>query len=180
MRRNSACFAVTAVLVAGCASSSVVNQQRDPIMVMLGDGSQVHYEQDVRVMTAAVPSSPITLWPALNAEYAKLKLPITQRDSAEYAVAAQNAQFNGRFDDRPMARIVDCGLTPLGSQRANAYKVWLTVASQLQPSAGGGVLRTSVTAKAQDPNSSSTAIQCGTTGVLEAEIATALGGNTSN
>lgn len=179
MRRNATCFAVAAILVAGCASSSVVNQQQDPVMLMLSDGSQLRYEKDVRVITTPIPSNPATSWPALNAEYAKLKLPITQRDSAVYAVAAQNAQFNGRFDGAPMARIVDCGLTPLGSQRANAYKVWLTVVSQLQPSASGGVLRTSVAAKAQDPNSSSSAIQCGSTGVLEVEIATALG-STSN
>jgi hypothetical protein len=180
MRRNRTCFAIAATLVAGCASSSAVNQQRDPVMVMMNDGSSIRYENDVRVITAPVPGSPTTLWPALNAEYAKLNLPITQRDSSEYALAAQNAAFNGRFGDGPMARIVDCGLTPFGSQRANAYKVWLTVVSQLQPSGSGGVLRTSVSAKAQDPNSSSSAIQCGTTGALEAEIANSLGGNTSN
>ena len=180
MRLNIAYLAVAVTLLAGCATSSSVNQSRDPIMLMLNDGSAIRYENDVRVISAPVPGTPVGMWAGLNAEYSKLNLPITQRDSAQYALAAQNAQFNGRFTDGPMSRVVDCGLTPLGSQRANSYKVWLTVVSQLQPAASGSTLRTSVTAKAQDPNSSSSAIQCGSTGALEADIARALGGNTSN
>ncbi len=180
MRVNIAYLTAAATLIAGCASNSVVNQSRDPVMLMLDNGSAIHYEQDVRVITAAVPGAPAARWAALNAEYASLNLPVTQRDSGVYALAAQNAQFNGRFAGSPMARVVDCGLTPYGSQRANAYKIWITVVSQLQPSANGSMLRTSVTAKAQDPNSSSSAIQCGSTGALEADIARALGGSTSN
>lgn len=181
MRLNTAYLGVAAaMLFAGCATSSAVNQSRDPIMLMMSDGSQLRYERDIRVISAAVPGTPVGLWPALNAEYMTLNLPVTQRDSSEYALAAQNAQFNGRFGDGPVSRVVDCGLTPLAAPRANAYKVWITVVSQLQPAASGSVLRTSVTAKAQDPNSSSSAIQCGTTGALEADIARALGGSTSN
>ena len=150
MRPHTVFISIVAAAVGGCATSSAVNPVRDPVMLMVSDGSAISYEQDIRVITANVPGTPVGLWAALNAEYAKLNLPITQRDSAEYALAAQNAQFRGRFGDGPMSRVVDCGLTPFGSPRADAYRVWLTVVSQVQASPSGSILRTSVTAKAQD------------------------------
>lgn len=163
------------VVIAGCASGTVVNQERDPVLVMVGNGAELRYNKDVRVLTSSLTGSPASLWPRLNAAFANIGLPVTERDSADYAVAAQNAQFSGRLGNSPMSRVVDCGLTTVGSQRANSYRVWLTVASQLQPSGTGTVLRTTVVAKAQDQSSSTAAVQCGTTGVLEQEIAKQLG-----
>lgn len=175
MRLTLCSLAVCTIVLTGCASGSVVNQKRDPVLVMVGSNGTLRYNTDVRVITNSIAASPATLWPGLNAAFASAGLPVTERDSAEYAVAAQNAGFNGRFENQPMSRIVDCGLTTMGSQRANSYRVWLTVASQLQPSGTGTTLRTTVAAKAQDPSSSTSSIQCGTTGVLEREIAKQLG-----
>ncbi len=174
MRMTPLSLAVCTVALIGCASSGVVNEQQDPVLVMIANGGSFRYNKDVRVITSSVDGSPATLWPRLNSTFASMGLPVTERDSTKYAVAAQNASFNGRFMNQAMSRIVDCGDTPTGS-RANAYRVWLTVVSQLQPSATGTTLRTSVTAKAQDPSSSTSSVQCGTTGVLEHEIAKQLG-----
>ena len=166
---------IIVLAIAGCATGSVVNQRQDPVTVMVGNSASLQYKQDVRVMTQDVTGTPASLWAKLNAAYSNLGLPVTARDSADFAVAAQNAQFNGRFGQNPMSRIIDCGVTPFGTQRANSYRVWLSVATQLQPSAAGTTVRTSLAAKAQDQNSSTAAVQCGSTGALEADIATALG-----
>ncbi len=175
MRLTLCRLAFCSVALAGCASSSVVNQDRDPVLVMISNGGALRYNKDVRVITTSLAGSPASLWPRLNAAYASLGLPVTERDSSEYAVAAQNAQFSGRFANEPMSRVVDCGLTPVGSQRANSYRVWLSVASQLQASGTGTTLRTTVIAKAQDQSSSTAAVQCGTTGTLEHDLAKELG-----
>jgi hypothetical protein len=176
MRILLSSLGITALALAGCATGSVVNQSGDPVMVMIGNSATpLQYRQDVRVVTLTAAGTPASLWPKLNAAYSNLGLPVTARDSTDFAVAAQNAQFNGRFGDAAMSRIVDCGVTPLGSQRANSYRVWLSVATQLQPSATGTTVRTSVAARAQDPGSSTAAIQCGSTGVVENDIGTALG-----
>jgi hypothetical protein len=175
MRLTISCIAFCTIAISGCATGSMVNQERDPVLVMVGNGTDLRYNKDVRVITADVSGSPASLWSRLNNAYASLGLPVTERDSSVYAVAAQNAQFSGRIGGGQMSLVIDCGLTTVGSQRANAYHVWLTVASQLLPSAKGSTLRTTVIAKAQDQSSSTAAVQCGTTGKLEHEIATALG-----
>lgn len=175
MHTHRSLLVITVLALAGCATGSVVNERADPVTVMVGGDGSLRYKQDVRVITQNVAGSPASLWAKLNAAYATLGLPVTQRDSAEFAVAAQNAQFSGRFGSGSMSRIIDCGLTPYGTQRANAYHVWLSVATQLQPSATGTTIRTSVGARAQDPNSSNGVLQCGSTGALEADIANALG-----
>jgi hypothetical protein len=175
MRPNRFYLALSVLALFGCASSSVVNQQQDPVLVMIGNQGGLRYSKDIRVLTTSVAGTPASLWPKLNAAYSTLGLPLTARDSTVYALAAQNAQVSGRFGSGPVSRVVDCGLTPLGTPRANAYHVWLTVATQLQPSATGTTIRTTVTGTAQDQNSSSSSTQCGTTGVLEHEIAKALG-----
>ncbi len=165
---------ITVLAIAGCASGSVVNQRQDPVMVMVGNSASLEYKQDVRVLTQNVAGTPAGLWAKLNAAYSNFGLPVTARDSADFAVAAQNAQFSGRFGQTPMSRIIDCGVTPFGTQRANSYHVWLSVATQLQASNTGTIVRTSLAAKAKDQNSSTAAVQCGSTGALEADIAAAL------
>lgn len=176
MQIRRSLFTVTVLAIAGCATGSLVNQQQDPIMVMVGSSATLQYKQDVRVLTQNVAGTPTELWAKLNAAYSNLGLPVTARDSAAFALAAQNAQFMGRIGQTPMSRIVDCGVTPFGTQRANAYRVWLSVATQLQPSSKGTTVRTSLAATARDQNSSTAPVQCGSTGALEADIAAALGG----
>jgi hypothetical protein len=169
-------FSITALAIAGCATGSLVNEQKDPVMVMVGNSAaSLQYRQDVRVVTQSAAGTPASLWAKLNAAYSDLGLPVTARDSVDFTIAAQNAQFSGRLGQTPMSRIVDCGATSFGTQRANAYRVWLSIATQLQPSSTGTTVRTSIAAKAQDPSSSTSAVQCGSTGALEADIATALG-----
>lgn len=176
MQIRRSLFTVTVLAIAGCATGSLVNQQQDPIMVMVGSSATLQYKQDVRVLTQNVAGTPAELWAKLNAAYSNLGLPVTARDSTAFALAAQNAQFMGRIGQTPMSRIVDCGVTPFGTQRANAYRVWLSVATQLQPSSKGTTVRTSLAATARDQNSSTAPVQCGSTGALEADIAAALGG----
>lgn len=175
MRITVSHLALCALAIGGCASGSVVNQNGDPLLVMVGNGADLRYYKDVRVITDSVAGSPASHWAALQAAYSNLGLPLTARDGAVFAIASQNAQFSGTFGNEPMSRIVDCGIAAVGSQRANDYRVWLTVASQLQPSGTGTTLRTSVVAKAQDQSSSTAPIQCGSTGALEAKIAKQVG-----
>lgn len=168
---------LSVVSMGGCASGTVVNQRNDPVVVMLDNGAALRYDRDIHVVTSNASGTPASLWARLNAAYSDLGLAVTSRDSADFAIGAQNAQFNGRFGKSQMSRIINCGTTPFGTERANAYRVWLTVATQLQASGTGTKVRTSIAARAQDQSSSTAAVQCGSTGALEADIAAALGAN---
>lgn len=175
MRLSLSGLTFVALGVAGCASGIVVNENRDPVLVMISSGTGIRYNRDIRVVTASLVATPAVLWPQLKAAFATLGLPVTALAGGEHALSAQNAEFNGTFDNAPMSRVVNCGLTAMGAQRANAYRVWLTVASQLQAAGTGATLRTTVVATAQDPSSSTAAVQCGSTGMLEEELAKRLG-----
>ena len=168
--------AVIALGIAGCTSGIVVNENRDPLLVMVSSGTGIRYNRDIRVVTANLSGTPAVLWPQLKAAFSALGLPVTASAGADHALSAQNAEFNGTFDKAPMSRVVNCGLTSMGAQRANAYRVWLTVASQLQAADTGSTLRTTVVATAQDPSSSTASVQCGSTGMLEEELAKRMGG----
>ena len=180
MRTRLSHLAFFTLAMAGCASGAVVSQNNDPLLVMVGNGADLRYYKDVRVISDSLPGSPNDHWAQLQAVYTNIGLPLTARDAATFAIASQNAQFNGRFDNQPMSKFVDCGIASIGSQRANDYRVWLTVASQLVPSATGTTLRTSVVSKAQDQSSSTSPVQCGTTGALESLIAKGLGSETQH
>lgn len=175
MRTSSSLLAVVVLAIVGCAGANVVAQRNDPVLVMLDDGSSVRYDRDIHVATSSATETPAALWPRLNAEYASLGLPVTSRDSADFTIASQNAQFTGFFGKNPMSRLIDCGTTPFGTERANAYRVWLTVATELRATSTGTTVRTSIASRAQDQNSSTASVQCGSTGALEAQIAAALG-----
>jgi hypothetical protein len=174
MRISVRMLVVSALAFAGCVSAGVANHDRDPILVMLGSTS-VRYNRDIHVATENLADSPATLWPQLKAAIAGMGLRVTVVDSASHLIGVQNAELNGRFEDAPVARVLDCGLTPMGTSRANAYRVWLTVGGQLQPATTGSTLRITVFGMAQDPSSSSTAVQCASTGAIESELAKRLG-----
>ncbi len=175
MRPTLSHLALCTAAICGCASGSMVNQTSDPVLVMVSNSNSLRYNKDVRVVTTHLAGTPESLWPSLQAAYTKLGLPLTSRDAAAHALASQNTQVSGRFNNAPISRVVDCGLTPLASPRADSYRVWLNVASQLQPDGTGTELRTSVVANAQDQTSSTSAVQCGTTGSIEGQIARELG-----
>ena len=175
MRISVRMLVVSALAVAGCGPAGVANHDRDPILVMLGNGTSIRYSRDIHVVTENLADSPATLWPQLKAAIAGMGLRVTIVDSASYLIGVQNAELNGRFEGAPVARVLDCGLTPMGSSGANSYRVWLTVGGQLQPATTGSTLRITVSAMAQDPSSSTTAVQCASTGAIESELAKRLG-----
>lgn len=175
MRRSLLSVAACCVALAGCGSTMAVTRTEDPILVMVTNNTSIRYNKDVRVSTSHLAGPPSTHWALLDATFTNLGLPITARDSAEHTIASQNTQLSGRFAGEPVSRVVDCGLSAYGAQRANSYHVWLTVASQLQASGTDTELRTIVVANAQDQSSSTAPVQCGSTGVIEADIAKKMG-----
>ena len=65
MHTRLSLLAVTALALAGCATASAVNQRQDPITVMIGNGSSLQYNKDVRVITNTASGTPASLWPKL-------------------------------------------------------------------------------------------------------------------
>ncbi|MDQ2890802.1 MAG: hypothetical protein M3R65_09695 [Gemmatimonadota bacterium] len=165
------------LIVTGCASGTAVTRSEDPVLVMITNNTSLRYNKDIHVATATVPGTPSSLSAKLYAAYTSLGLAVTARDTTNFTIAAQNNQLSGKFNGQPASRIVDCGATPYGAQRADAYKVWLTVATQLQPDPAGTQVRTIVVANAQDQTSSTAPVQCGSSGVIEGAIARQLGAN---
>jgi hypothetical protein len=118
--------------------------------------------------------APDRVWPALQAAYGELGLPVGAADGAAHALASGRVAVNRRFNGEPASAFLDCGRTMSGEPAADAYRVVLTVRSVLAPARGGGAteLRTSVDASARNPEGTSASpVRCASTGRLEGRIA---------
>ncbi len=106
---------------------------------------------------------------ALKAAYAQLGLNVDVYDLRASVVATQEQRLLHRFNGKPLGRFFDCGYMTTGD-RADRWYVYVSVRSDVSPTATGSVVSTLVTASAQDPSGGKTRLPCGTTGRLESAL----------
>lgn len=166
--------------VLGCATAGPTAAAREPTMMQISwpwmPDSQLRYYSEATPSSDALGAAVASAWPRLGAAYTSLGIPLTMLDTAGHALGAIRIRGPRRLAGKPLSALVDCGSTPIGSPRADSYQVTLTVVSQLRTAGTGSVLHTLIVAFATDPNGSSTAVQCGSTGTLEHMIAAAVQG----
>lgn len=97
------------------------------------------------------------------------------RDSLLGMVAVARFVKTRNLGGTPLSKYLNCGSGMTGLFADN-YRVQMPVAAFVDPSPkGGSMLRVAVIAAAQDPSgTSNTAVTCGSTGVLEAELRRAI------
>lgn len=134
--------------------------------------STLHYNTDINAAESSLDVPMSVAWARVTRAYGTLKIPITDLDSVSHVVGARRALVHSLGDER-MSHWFSCGLTALGTPRADSYSMYVTALTQLVPSPGGGsgtLARTVVTAFAQANDASSNSVQCSSTGELEQRL----------
>jgi len=108
---------------------------------------------------------------AFLAVYADLKIPVTLRDSVGGLVGNTRLIQTGRLGKERLSRYLECG-AGLTGPNADTFRVQLAIVTMIQAvSATRTQIKTGLAAAARTlEGNSSDAVQCGTTGELEARI----------
>lgn len=170
-----ACLSLSAI---ACASPGIPSTAGTEQVVSVSgqSGTQsVRYQLDASRSIDTVAAPVAVAWRRLIAQYASLGIPLSAFDSVAHVIAGVKGSSVRRLGNRPLSAVIDCGQSGFGTARVDTYLVTLTVASQLQPIPAGTRIVSSISAFAQDPNVSSTQVQCSSRGILEQEIASAVG-----
>ncbi len=169
MRRLAA---VSAVLLAACASSSrspSPSPQPDQTVRIVGGAGNtgpmsIARTDDPSQRVMRIPAARI--WNALPAVYDSLGLPITDRDVQARTMGSTSFKVRHRLGNVPLSRYLECGDTQ-GSPSADSYDVLLNVTTRLLPSGDTTAVVTRVDALARPVFVSGEYVNCGSTRALE-------------
>jgi len=133
--------------------------------------STVRLADDVRSNKALIDLAPDKAFAALDAAYAALGIPVSQRDAASRKIGNEALRARRKVGDLAMTKVVDCG-GESGMPNAETYTITLTVISQVTANdAGGSLLQTVVEGAARNPlTNAANAVRCSSVGGLEARI----------
>jgi hypothetical protein len=109
---------------------------------------------------------------AVKAAFADLKIPLTTDDSAAGLVGNQRALAQLEFGGFRMSRIFDCGESTTMGHRADSYRLTIVLLALLDPlDASHTKLQVGLVAGATPGTGArSDAVQCGSSGTLEAKL----------
>lgn len=170
--------AATSLSIAACtqatAASSVHTENAVAVTAPTPSGHQtqtIRYETDVNAASTPIDMPPDAAWHRVYLAYATLKIPVTTIDSIHGVIGARGARVRNTLANERLSNWFDCGMTAVGSQRADSYALFVTVVTEVGPAANGSTARTIVTATAEANDSPSGAIQCSSKGWLEQKLA---------
>lgn len=175
----AASLGTTACSQATASANSVHTENSVQVTSPTATGHQtqtLRYNTDINSASTPLNLPPAAAWHRVYLAYAKLKIPVTTVDSAHGVIGARNARVRNRLANAPLSSWFDCGMTAVGSPRADSYALFVTIVTQVSPAPGdssGSTARTIVTANAEANDTQSGAIQCGSKGWLEEELAKA-------
>lgn len=167
----------TAACTQATAGSSVHTENSVQVTSPTSTGSQtqtIRYNTDINSSSTPIDLPPGAAWHRVYLAYAALKIPVTTLDSAHGVIGARGARVRNRLANEPLSNWFDCGMTAVGSQRADSYALFVTVMTQVSAALGdstGSTAHTIVSATAEANDSQSGAIQCGSKGWLEEKLA---------
>lgn len=164
--RSSRLLAALAI-AAACAAPPQLTPTRQVLTEGNGSNTDVVRTADAgeRMVIAASPSA---TYAALRQAYALgLSATVALDDPAHGNISTTEMRVTHRLAGEPVSRYVSCGVGPAGVI-ADSWTVLLRLVSQVQPAGtDSSSIVTTVTARAQDPASSTEPIICQSTGALE-------------
>lgn len=172
----AASLSVAACSQATASAGSVHTENAVQVTAPTATGHQtqtIRYNTDINSSSTSMDVPPAVAWHRVYLAYARLKIPVTTIDSAHGVIGARNARVRNRLANEPLSNWFDCGMTAIGSPRADSYALFVTIVTQVSPApndSSASTARTIVTANAEANDTQSGAIQCGSKGWLEAEL----------
>ena len=124
---------------------------------------------------ASFTQPPAIVWPAVLKAYDKVGIPLSLSDERSMTAGNQGLKLVGKLGKTPLSTYFDCGRDVLGV-RADTYTLIISVVSKVAPEGSGAQVQTTVLAQGINPRGGSTggSISCGTTGMLEQDLHTAI------
>lgn len=136
--------------------------------------STVTTYRDTRGFVTVVPLARERVWDALLGAYPSVGLPIGTIDASAGVVGNRNLQMHRHLNGERLTRFLRCGTNAFGAPHAAHHRISASVLTFVSEVDAGTQVETRVEASASDPSLSTGAVQCTTTGELEARIAAAL------
>ena len=125
--------------------------------------------------TVMVDAPHATTWKALIAAYDSVGIPVGSSAQGDGVLGNLGFKVRRRLKDAPLSRYLNCGTTQV-APNADSYEITLSVATQLQPVAGGTRAVTTVEATGRPIAFAGSQVSCVSTGRLEMLIAELIGG----
>ncbi|MBC7896835.1 MAG: hypothetical protein H7066_15570 [Cytophagaceae bacterium] len=166
------------LVIAGLATCAVatpaMSQSRSRMRIALpAFGAQIVMDTIGEVQDVAAP--PMKVFRAASMVLTNLRIAIDVSDSTAGLVGAAKLTRSRNLGGRALSRYLECGSNMTGP-RADSHRVQMPLLLMLDPGTEGTTrLRIALVASAQDNSGTSTqAVVCATTGVLEGELRKAI------
>jgi hypothetical protein len=174
------------VLLASCASGSA------PLSSGVSSGPSIQESNtqggdrmasvpQFKVAQRATVQVPIAdAWTRLSKTYSDLGIPLTTVQPDAHVLGNEGMKRSHTLANTRMSQFLNCGDGGSGSANADVYSINMSVISRLSPTAENGTEVATLIQATATPMAFGTApVVCSTTGKLEAQIASAVGGNAS-
>ena len=166
--------ALVIISAAACAPGAPGAASSGPTRVIeTGDGMYVELASEGRGASARFSATPEQVWAALPGAYAELGIEPGTIDQTSWTFGNRQVRASRRFAGVPMTNLFRCGNTSAGAPAAGAYRIQMSVLTQLIPVAAGGTeaVTTVGAAGTSTEGTSTAAVACSSTGALEQRIA---------
>lgn len=159
--------------LAACGGGGGIEPATAPPRILTsGTTYEVSVANESDAGAVVIRAAPEIAWIALPGVFQALEIAPKHIDSGQKIMGNVDHSVRRRLGGEPLSIYLNCG-SSMSGPIANNYDVKLSVISQLHPAEEGRTLirsRVAATARSREGTSSSS-VQCGTTGRLEARIA---------
>ena len=159
--------AAVCAILAGCASAPSASEEHHTVV----DADRDVYRQTEQGVPVLFTASRDDVWKALVAAYSDIGLLPDAADTSMWAVGRSKIVMRGAYKGTRTSALFSCGETATGSSQADLGQVIANMRSQI--TGAGSSMRVSTLVDAwviPDGGTSSSALHCGSTGLLEQKL----------
>ena len=175
-RLRSAFIVAAAILAslgaAACASTPSATEEHHSVI----DADRDIFRQTEQGVPILFEASRDAVWKALVGAYSDIGLLPDAADTSMWAVSRSKIVMRGSYKGTRTSTLFSCGETATGSSQADVGQVIANMRSQISSAGASTRVATLVDAWViPDGGTSSNALHCGSTGMLEAKLHKAVG-----
>ena len=160
--------AAAAISLGACASTGTQAPSHGNRAIITGAGVR-QTDNSITSDATTVKTPPAAMFAALAAAYADLGIEVKLSNSQTGEIGNRNFSKMYRMAGAPVSEFVGCGQMTTG-EAADNYRVTMSLVSHVMPNGSGSIVRTELTAYAEDISSSKGTLACLTRGTLEVRL----------